>query len=53
MINNIIKKTDASKLGWGGIVQGQSTGGLWSVAEAAEHINYLEMLAVFLSLKSF
>jgi hypothetical protein len=50
---NIILKTDASKLGWGGIVQDQSTGGLWSVAEAAEHINYLEMLAVFLSLKSF
>ena len=46
-------KTDASKLGWGGIVQEHSTGGLWSVGDAAEHINYLEMLAVFLCLKSF
>jgi hypothetical protein len=49
----ITLKTDASKLGWGGVVQDHSTGGLWSVAEATEHINYLEMLAVFHSLKSF
>ena len=48
----ITLKTDASKLGWGNIVQDLSTGGLWSVGEA-EHINYLEMLAVFLCLKSF
>ena len=41
-------KTDAFKLGWGGIVQEHSTGGLWSVGEATERINYLEMLAVFL-----
>ena len=34
-------------------MQDHSTGGLWSAAETAEHINYLEMLAVFHSLKSF
>ena len=49
----ITLKTDASKLGLGGIVQEHSTGGLWSVGEAAEHIIYLEMFAVFLYLKSF
>ena len=49
----ITLKTDASKLSRGGIVQDHSTGGLWSVREVAEHINYLEMLAAFLDFKSF
>ena len=29
------------------------TGGLWSAVESAHHINYLELLAVLLALKSF
>ena len=28
-------------------------GGLWSAVESTHHINYLELLAVFLALKSF
>ena len=45
--------SDASKQGWGAAVGSVSTGGLWTAIEAAEHINYLEMLAVFFALKSF
>lgn len=50
---DIIISSDASKTGWGGMVNGVPTGGFWTEAETAKHINYLEMLAVFLNLKSF
>ena len=30
-----------------------NTGGLWSATEAQFHINYLELLAAFLALKTF
>ena len=37
-----------------GATNGQDqTGGLWSAVESTHHINYLELLAVFLALKSF
>ena len=45
--------TDASKSGWGCAVNNLTTGGLWTSAEASQHINYLEMLAVLLSLKAY
>ena len=45
--------TDASKLGWGAVLDTQSTGGLWSSTESQNHINYLELLAVFLGLQTF
>lgn len=45
--------SDASKQGWGAATSDSSTGGLWTVEEAKEHINFLEMLAVFFALKSF
>ena len=45
--------TDASNEGWGAVYDNQSTGGLWSSHEKAHHINYLELLAVFLGLKAF
>ena len=45
--------TDASKLGWGAVLGTQSTGGLWSSTESQNHINYLELLAVFLGLQTF
>ena len=45
--------TDASKLGWGAVLGSQSTGGLWSSTENQTHINYLELLAVFLGLQTF
>ena len=45
--------TDASLSGWGAEFQGTSTGGHWSAAESKHHINYLEMLAIFLGLRTF
>ena len=45
--------TDASKLGWGAVLDTQSTGGLWFSTESQNHINYLELLAVFLGLQTF
>ena len=45
--------TDASLLGWGATFESFSTGGTWSLNEKDHHINYLELLAVFLGLKSF
>ena len=45
--------TDASKKGWGGVLEDASIGGQWTLSEQANHINYLEMLAVFLTLKAF
>ena len=50
--------TDASKTGWGGgggapAYNGQSAQGGWSSLEREGHINELEILAVYLGLKSF
>ena len=44
--------TDASTRGWGAVFGVQKTGGLWSLEEQAVHINYLELKAVLLGLKS-
>ena len=46
-------RTDASLLGWGATCNGTSTGGRWSVEEAEQHINCLELKAVILDLKAF
>ena len=46
-------ETDASKLGWGAFCQGVRTGGSWTPLEKRRHINYLELLAAFLALRSF
>ena len=45
--------TDASNEGWGAVYGKQTTGGLWASDEKRHHINYLELLAVFLGLKAF
>lgn len=45
--------SDASLDGWGGAMNDTSTGGIWSGTEADNHINYLEILACFLTLKTF
>lgn len=45
--------TDASKMGWGAVCDGVSSGGNWTHEEAQHHINYLEMLAIFLGLQTF
>ena len=48
---SLIITTDASLQGWGGECENARTGGFWSHVEAKEHINYLELLAAFLSFK--
>ena len=39
--------------GWGACCGDTSTGGSWSIEETAQYINYLELLAAFLVLKTF
>ena len=51
---SIIVHPDASKQGWGAVLNGQfHTRGIWSPEEAAQHINYLELLAAFLAIKAY
>ena len=45
--------TDASKMGWGCSLAGTPTGGSWDPGESEKHINWLEVKAILLSLKSF
>ncbi|XP_053296886.1 uncharacterized protein LOC128456655 [Pleuronectes platessa] len=45
--------TDASLSGWGGLFEGRSANGMWSTDLKHAHINYLELMAVFLTLKHF
>ncbi|CAM4654716.1 unnamed protein product [Leuciscus chuanchicus] len=45
--------TDASLTGWGAILEGRSSQGLWEDHHRSWHINHLEMLAVFRALRSF
>ena len=45
--------SDASGTGWGGCYQTQRSGGQWSATEAKQHINWLELQAAFLTLKTF
>ena len=49
---DIVIQTDASSQGWGGVHGDQRAGGRWTPTEALNHINYLELLAIFLSLKA-
>ena len=44
--------TDASTKGWGAVYGEQKTGGPWSLEEQGFHINYLELKAIWLGLKS-
>ena len=45
--------TDASLSGWGGLYEGLSVRGRWSSALQQSHIHFLELSAVFLTLKHF
>ncbi|XP_030750160.1 uncharacterized protein LOC115877950 [Sitophilus oryzae] len=45
--------TDASLSGWGAYCQGKSACGWWSLTESEDHINLLELRAIFLGLKCF
>ena len=58
---NVIRKpaiqltmySDASLKGWGGVLGKVSTGGQWSADEFVHNINYLELRAAFLVIKTF
>jgi len=50
---SVIIKSDASLTAWGGVFYDKTTGGHWSESEKNYHINYLELLAVFMTLQSF
>ena len=49
---NLTLTTDASKVGWGAVCGNTSTGGLWSLEEQGNHINYVELKAALLGLQS-
>jgi hypothetical protein len=46
-------QTDASLQGWGEVLDDTEIGGRWNSSENQYHINYLELLAIYLALKSF
>lgn len=45
--------SDSSTYAWGGTCESEVVRGFWTQTEALNHINYLELKAAFLSLKSF
>ncbi|XP_011865448.1 PREDICTED: uncharacterized protein LOC105560706 [Vollenhovia emeryi] len=45
--------SDASRTGWGCFCNDMSTHGTWNEEERKHHINFLELLAAFFSLKCF
>ncbi|XP_045763681.1 uncharacterized protein LOC123866270 [Maniola jurtina] len=45
--------SDASRTGWGAVCKNNQVSGRWKATEKANHINYLELMAAFLGLKSF
>jgi hypothetical protein len=45
--------TDASLTGWGGHMKNQTVQGLWTEQMKLQHINNLELQAVFLTIKKF
>ena len=47
---HMIMSTDASKVGWGCVINSIKTGGPWTLEESNYHINYLEMLGVYFGL---
>lgn len=44
--------TDASKTGWGAVLEDTKTSGGWTEFEKDQHINYLELKAVYFGLKA-
>ena len=49
---SVIINSDASKIGWGGVLEGTTCGGHWSPQESEVHINCLELLAALFSLQA-
>lgn len=44
---------DALTIGWAAACEGSSIGALWSAHERSKHINFLELTALFQSLRCF
>lgn len=49
----VVLETDASLLGWGAILGSSRTGGRWTASEQLNHINCLELMAIFNGLRAF
>ena len=52
-VASLIITSDASNIGWGATCHNSRTGGPWSSEERKVHINWLELKAAFLALKTF
>jgi hypothetical protein len=50
---NVLLQSDASKTAWGGVYGSQTTGGSWSSTEINFHINVLELLAAYFTIRTF
>ena len=53
VIHRKVVTTDASLLGWGATLEGRTARGPWGPDLMNKHINYLELMAVFLALQEF
>lgn len=53
VLSRKVVTTDASLIGWGSVHEGRDVRGSWGVDLWHLHINFLGLLAVFLSLKCF
>ena len=53
ILSRKVVTTDASMLGWGATLDGMAVRGTWDSSQRAAHINYLELMAVFLALRHF
>ena len=45
--------TDASNMGWGAHFSGGEVSGTWTPLDLKQHINWLELKAIFLALQHF
>ena len=52
-VADVVITLDASTVGWGATCQDKHAGGPWSKEERNAHINFLELKAAFLALKTF
>ena len=51
VIQYVTITTEASKTGWGSLMNKEIVQGIWTEVQSLEHINYLELEAVFLTIK--
>ena len=53
IVSRTVLAMDACLTGWGATFEGRSVNGKWQADLLSEHINYLELMAVFLALQHF